>query len=179
MSFSWKEYYSNVDTKSHLICQILQDSTAKTFSCPSLLSFVNLQFHAKTKFGNSFIRTNDNFNSDLFDCYCYIGSNSTYFVQIKGSRTVRIVKVSLWYATLDFAFFILQQAILKRVWFYIQTKSFQMTQGGYQVIIILPIIGKMAAAKKQCFLRFLYWTEFSPTSFKVRGLQMIINFALV
>ena len=27
-----------------------------------------------------------------------------------------------------------------------------MTQGGYQVIIILPIKSKMAAAKKQCFL---------------------------
>ena len=26
-----------------------------------------------------------------------------------------------------------------------------MTQGGYQVIIILPIKNKMAAAKKQCF----------------------------
>ena len=26
-----------------------------------------------------------------------------------------------------------------------------MTQGGYQVIIILPIKSKMAAAKKQCF----------------------------
>ena len=30
----------------------------------------------------------------------------------------------------------------------------------------------MAAAKKQCFLQFLYWTESSPPSFKVRGLQM-------
>ena len=27
-----------------------------------------------------------------------------------------------------------------------------MTQGGYQVIIILPIKSKMAAAKKQCFI---------------------------
>ena len=27
-----------------------------------------------------------------------------------------------------------------------------MTQGGYQVIIILPIKSKMAAAKKRCFL---------------------------
>ena len=35
-----------------------------------------------------------------------------------------------------------------------------MTQGGYQVIIILPIKSKMAAAKKQCFLRFLYPTCF-------------------
>ena len=50
-----------------------------------------------------------------------------------------------------------------------------MMQGGYQVIIILPIKSKMAAAKKQCFLRFLY----SPPSFKVRGLQMTINLALV
>ena len=54
-----------------------------------------------------------------------------------------------------------------------------MTQGGYQVTIILPIKSKIAAAKKQCFLRFLYLTESSPRSFKVRGLQMTINLALV
>ena len=41
-----------------------------------------------------------------------------------------------------------------------------MTEGGYQVMIILPIKSKMAAAKKQCFLRFLYLTESSPPSFK-------------
>ena len=60
-----------------------------------------------------------------------------------------------------------------------KTKNFQMTQGGYQVIIILPIKNKMAAAKKRCFLRFLYFTESSPPSFKVRGLQMTMNLALV
>ena len=54
-----------------------------------------------------------------------------------------------------------------------------MTYGGYQVMIILPIKSKMAAAKKQCFLRFLYFTESSPPSFKVRGLQMTMNLALV
>ena len=57
-----------------------------------------------------------------------------------------------------------------------------MTQGGYQVIIILPIKSKMAAARKRCFLRFLYFTEhaeFSPPSLKVRGLQMTMNFSLV
>ena len=48
-----------------------------------------------------------------------------------------------------------------------------MTQGGYQVKIILPIESKMAAAKKQ------YFTESSPPSFKVRGLPMTINLALV
>ena len=53
-----------------------------------------------------------------------------------------------------------------------------MTQGGYQVIIILPIKSKMAA-KKQSFLQFLYFTEASPPSFKVRGLQMTMNFSLV
>ena len=53
-----------------------------------------------------------------------------------------------------------------------------MTQGGYQVIIILPIKSKMAAAK-QCFLRFLSLTESSPLSFKVPGYQMTINLALV
>ena len=54
-----------------------------------------------------------------------------------------------------------------------------MTQGGYQVIIILPIKSKMAAARKRCFLRFLYFTESSPPLFKVRGLQMTMNFSLV
>ena len=37
----------------------------------------------------------------------------------------------------------------------------------------------MTAAKKQCFLRFLYWIESSPPAFKVHGLQMTINLALV
>ena len=37
----------------------------------------------------------------------------------------------------------------------------------------------MAAAKKRCFLRFLYFIESSPPSFKVRGLQMTMNLALV
>ena len=54
-----------------------------------------------------------------------------------------------------------------------------MTLGGYQVIIILPIKSKMAAAKKRCFLQFLYFTESSPPSFKVRGSQMTMNLALV
>ena len=54
-----------------------------------------------------------------------------------------------------------------------------MTQGGYQIIIILPIKSKMGAAKKQYFLRFLYLTESSPPSYKVRGLQMTMNLALV
>ena len=54
-----------------------------------------------------------------------------------------------------------------------------MTQGGYQVVIILPIKSKMATAKKRCFLRFLYFTESSPPSFKVQGLQMTMNLALV
>ena len=37
----------------------------------------------------------------------------------------------------------------------------------------------MAAARKRCFLRFLYFTESLPPSFKVRGLQMTMNFSLV
>ena len=92
-------------------------------------------------------------------------------------------KVSLWYVPLlintRFCFFILEKAIIKRISCYIKTKNFQMTHGGYQVIIILPIKSKMAAAKKRCFLRFLYFTESSPLSFKVRGLQMTMNLALV
>ena len=39
-----------------------------------------------------------------------------------------------------------------------------MTQGGYQIIISLPIKSKMAAAKKHWFLRFLYWIESLPTT---------------
>ena len=54
-----------------------------------------------------------------------------------------------------------------------------MTQGCYQVIMISPIKSKMDAAKKRCFLRFLYFTESSPPSLKVRGLQMTMNLALV
>ena len=54
-----------------------------------------------------------------------------------------------------------------------------MTTGGYQVIIILPIKSKMAAAKKQYFFRFLCLTESSSPSFKVQGLQMTMNLALV
>ena len=54
-----------------------------------------------------------------------------------------------------------------------------MIQGGYQVIIILPIKSKMAAARKRYFLRFVYFTESSPPSFKVQGLQMTMNFSLV
>ena len=54
-----------------------------------------------------------------------------------------------------------------------------MTQRGYQVIIMLSIKSKMAAARKRCFLRFLNFTESSPPSFKVRGLQMTMNFSLV
>ena len=52
-----------------------------------------------------------------------------------------------------------------------------MTQGAYQVIKILPIKSKMAAAKKRCFVRYLYLTESSPPS-KSRGLQMTVNLAL-
>ena len=36
-----------------------------------------------------------------------------------------------------------------------------MTQGGYQVIIILPIKSKMAATKKQCFSSCDFCTELS------------------
>ena len=46
-------------------------------------------------------------------------------------------------------------------------------------MIILPIKSKMAAAKKLRVLRFLYFTESSPPSFKVRGLQMTMNLVLV
>ena len=96
-------------------------------------------------------------------------------------------KVSLWYVALlintRFRFFLFWNKQLLSASNVtkenIKTKNFQMTQGGYQVIIILPIKSKMAAAKKRCFLRFLFFTESSPPSFKVRGLQMTMNLALV
>ena len=54
-----------------------------------------------------------------------------------------------------------------------------MTQGGYQVIIILPIKSKMAAAKKRCFLRFLYFTESSnqPPHYAFKAYLQDINIA--
>ena len=54
-----------------------------------------------------------------------------------------------------------------------------MTQINYQVIIILPMKSQVAAARMQCFLRFLYETEFSPPLFKVGGLQITINLTFV
>ena len=54
-----------------------------------------------------------------------------------------------------------------------------MTQGGYQVMIILPIKAKWLLLGSGAFLRFLYFTDSSPPSFKVRGLQMTMNFSLV
>ena len=67
-------------------------------------------------------------------------------------------KVSLWYVALlintRFLFFILEYAIVKRILCYLKTKSFQMTQGGYKVIIIFPIKSKMAATRKRCFCDF-------------------------
>ena len=48
-----------------------------------------------------------------------------------------------------------------------------MTQGGYQVIIILLIKSKMAAAKKHYFL------SLHLRHSKSRGLQMTINFSLM
>ena len=92
--------------------------------------------------------------------------------------------VSLWYVALlintRFRFFYFKNKQLLRAFnVTIKTNNFQMTQGGYQLMIILPIKSKMAAVKKQCFLRFLYFTESSPLSFKVRGLQKTVKLALV
>ena len=47
---------------------------------------------------------------------------------------------------------------------------------------ILPTKIKMAAARKRCLavlFAILYFTESSPPSFIVRGLQMTMNFLLV
>ena len=89
------------------------------------------------------------------------------FIDVKASWMGHSVKASLWCDSLlintIFHFLFLEWAIVKRIWCYIKTKSFQTTKGSYKVIIILPIKSKMAAAKKQWFLRFLYWTESSPT----------------
>ena len=101
----------------------------------------------------------------------------TKWNNFKGSRTGHSVKVSLWYASLltntrfDFLYFRISN------WCYIKTKSFQMTQVN-QVIIIFPIKSKMAAAKKQSFLRFRYWTESSSPSFKVCGFTHDYKFGI-
>ena len=36
----------------------------------------------------------------------------------------------------------------------------------------------MAATKKQCFLRFLYWTEYSPTVIQSLGFTNDYNFSI-
>ena len=41
-----------------------------------------------------------------------------------------------------------------------------------------PIKSKMAAANNRCFLRFLYFTESSPPSFKVRGFTHDYEFGI-
>ena len=78
--------------------------------------------------------------------------------KFKVSRMGHSVKASLWCDSLSistrFRSFILEWTIVKRIRCYIKTKGFQTTQGGYTVIIILPIKSKMAAAKKQCFFAF-------------------------
>ena len=54
-----------------------------------------------------------------------------------------------------------------------------MTQGGYQVIIILPIKSKIAASETVLFCILCIEFSLHLPSFKVRGLQMTINLALV
>ena len=101
---------------------------------------------------------------NMGDLICLLATVRT----LKASRMGHSVKASLWCDSLlintRFRFILEWAIIVKRIWCYFKTKSFQTTQEGYKVIIILPIKSKMAAAKKQCFLRFLYWTESSPWS---------------
>ena len=54
-----------------------------------------------------------------------------------------------------------------------------MTQGGYQVMIILPIKSKWLLLRSGAFCDFCILLNFYPQSFKVRGLQMTMNLALV
>ena len=55
-----------------------------------------------------------------------------------------------------------------------------MTQGAYQVIQILPIKSKMAAAKKRCLsCDFCIKLSLHLRHSKSRGLQMTVNLALV
>ena len=53
-----------------------------------------------------------------------------------------------------------------------------MTQGGYEVIINLPMKSKMAAAKEAVLFAISVFTESSPPSFKVRGLRNDYEFGI-
>ena len=102
--------------------------------------------------------------------------------------------VSLWCEFLltntrfHFLYFRVNNCYMCICW-YVKKKSFQTTLGGFYVLISLPIKSKMTAAKKQCFFLFVCLFVFSFSvlnsvftylpSFKVRGLQITINFALV
>ena len=68
--------------------------------------------------------------------------------------------------TLDFAFFILEWTIVKRIWCYIRKKSFQ-NDPGRPLSIILPIKSKMA--KKLCFFYVFCYSYLHLPSFKVCG----------
>ena len=87
-------------------------------------------------------------------------------VNLKAGRMGHSVKASLWCDSvlISTRFRLLYFRMSNYcIWCYIWTNSSQTTQGGYQIIIILPIKSKMAAGKNPCFLRFLYWTESSST----------------
>ena len=75
--------------------------------------------------------------------------------------------VHLYQPTLDFAFFILEWTIAKRIWCYIKKKELQKDIGRPFSYSNVTDKNKMAATKKQCFLRFIYWTESSPTVIQI------------
>ena len=104
----------------------------------------------------------------------------------KGCRMGSSDKVSLWYVALlintRFRFLIKNKQLLSTFNVTLRQRTSKWLREPIK-LIILPIKSKMTAAKnpakKRCFLRFLYFTESSPPSFKVRGLYMTMNLAVV
>ena len=78
----------------------------------------------------------------------------------KGSRTGHSVKVSLWYASLltntRFRFLYFRISNCKAHLMLHKDKELPNDSGRLSSYNYLPIKSKMVAAKKQCFLRFLY-----------------------
>ena len=117
--------------------------------------------------------TQSNFAGTDLECY--------RLARFKGSRMGHSVKVSLWCVTLlinirfRFFFYFRISNCLAHLMLH-KGKELPNDLGRLSSYNNFTDKNKMAAAKKQCFLRFLYLTESSSL---VRGLQMTINLALV
>ena len=98
-------------------------------------------------------------------------------------KNARTLKVSLWYASLltntRFRFLYFRIRNCQRIWSYIKTKKLPNDSGRLSSYNNFTDKKQNGCCSEAVLLRFLYWTESSSPSFKVRCLQMTTNLALV